>query len=393
MIAIILAAGQGTRMRPLTETRLKGSLPILNEALLVRMADMIEKSGLLDKLVIVISPGQEDEMLGLFSQKVYFDKINIAIQDPPKGTADALVQAEQFLEDEDLCLVFNGDILAPLDDILPKLVSHHKKLNAVCTMVGFPGENERYGLMHISEDGFLLDIQEKVKENAKKIQGYINAGIYLFNKEIFDVIRRTPLSKRGEYEITDSIALYGKEGVLAAISTDSWISIEHPFDLFQAQKYAKPDEKSLCMQFHSGGEIGFKAAEDVFFEEGLKVDFSSIKITGPVLIGKGTLVKTNSVLGPYTYIGRDCEIGFNTILSNCLLMDNSKIGNDCTINAIIAGEELVVGNNANIQPIRSEPKGLDNLLVIGAKTIIGINVIISNSGKIEAHSVINKTKS
>ena len=65
MISIILAAGKGKRMQPLTDTRLKGSLPIQNQAILIRLADMIETAGFMDKLVLVISPWQEDEMKDL----------------------------------------------------------------------------------------------------------------------------------------------------------------------------------------------------------------------------------------------------------------------------------------------------------------------------------------
>jgi len=61
MIVIIIAAGKGKRMHPLTETRLKGSLPIQNRSILLRLADMTEKAGIMDKLVLVISPGQEEE--------------------------------------------------------------------------------------------------------------------------------------------------------------------------------------------------------------------------------------------------------------------------------------------------------------------------------------------
>ena len=157
MIVIIIAAGKGTRMRPLTETRLKGSLPIQNRSILLRLADMTEKTGLMGKLVLVISPGQEDEIREMFANESYYDKISIAIQDPAQGTGDAVAQAEQFVTDEKECLIMNGDIFANLDIDLPNQLMHHRKMNAVCTYLVYPGKNERYGLISVSDEGLVLD--------------------------------------------------------------------------------------------------------------------------------------------------------------------------------------------------------------------------------------------
>ncbi|NHK31262.1 MAG: glucose-1-phosphate thymidylyltransferase, partial [Asgard group archaeon] len=86
MIVIILAAGKGKRMRPLTDTRLKGSLPIQNQALLLKLTDMLNNTGIADKIILVISPWQLEDMKKLFEKTSYNSKVDFAIQDPPKGT-------------------------------------------------------------------------------------------------------------------------------------------------------------------------------------------------------------------------------------------------------------------------------------------------------------------
>ena len=396
MIVIIIAAGQAKRLRPLTETRLKGSLPILNEPLLVRMADSIEKSGILDKLVLVVSPGQVDEMKSLFLEKSYASKVEVTIQDPPQGTADAVAQGEKFVGDAKQILAMNGDILTPLNEILPNMIKHHNKLDAKCSVLVFPGKSKRYGQLKVTEDGRVLGISEKAAVNElDDDQGYINAGVYLFDREIFDIIRDTPLSARGEYEITDSIALFGKKGPIGAFITNSWMSIENPIDLFNAQSFLTPSEELLCMQFHSGGEIGFKAAEDIFFDNEAEIEFSSVKITGPVLIGKGSLIVTGSQLGPRVFIGRDCEVGANSVLKDALIMNKCRIEQRCELNSITLGEETIIGAGTKITPIQltekvlSNPRDRDKLeefAVIGGKTIIGTNVSITKGVKIPSHS-------
>lgn len=393
MISIILAAGKGKRMQPLTDTRLKGSLPIQNQAILIRLADMIETAGFMDKLVLVISPWQEEEMRELFSQKPYANKINYAIQDPPKGTADAVAQAEEFMGDEKRCLVFNGDILAHIKQVLPELISHHIKLNAMCTMAVFPGKNERYGLLKVSSDGIVEDIKEKIKiEEISEEAGYINAGIYLFERDVFDAIRATPLSQREEYEITDTISILGEKGKIGAYIIDSWMSLENPLDLLIAQEFFPPSKEQLNMQFHSGGEIGFKATEDVFFESDSVIDFSGITITGPVLIGKGTLIEQGSKIGPRVFIGKDCEIGANTTIKKSLIMDNCKIESNCFLSNVISAEEVVIGANSqlHLQNDVSLKEDVKDFIVIGGETIISTKVIIKRGMKIDAHSAITK---
>lgn len=400
MIVIIIAAGFANRMRPLTMTRLKGSLPIMNEPLLVRMADMLEASGLLDKLILVVSPGQVDKMREVFAGKEYANKLEVAIQDPPEGTADAVAQAEPFVGTEDHYLVMNGDILAPLDEIIPKLIEHHTNLAAKCSMVVFPGEDERYGLLHITDDGKVLDIKEKEKGGSSDgKQRYINAGIYLFGKELFDTIRATPRSARGEYEITDTISILGKQGSIGAVITDSWMSTENPIDLFNAQLFFPPKEETLKMQFHSGGEIGFKVAEDIFFDKETEIDFSGVFFRGPVFLGKGTLIETGSKIGPRVYIGSDCEVGADSIIIETLMMSNTRVAAKCNISSAIIGEEVVIGANAKINGTeitkellfeKRDRDRLEDFVIIGGKSILSTDVVINKGRKIDAHSAVKK---
>lgn len=395
MIVIIIAAGKGTRMRPLTETRLKGSLPIQNRSILLRLADMTEKTGVMDKLVLVISPGQEDEIREMFANESYYDKLSIAIQDPAQGTADAAAQAERFVTDEKECLIMNGDIFAQLDIELPKQIEQHKKTKAMCTILVYPGKNERYGLLSVSKEGLVLGIQEKVTNDEMDANvGYINAGVYLADISIFDAIRKTQLSKRGEYEITDSISLLGKQGPIGAYITDKWISLEHPLDLLNAQKLPEPSKKQISMQFHSGEEIGFKAAEDLFIENDVAIEFSSVKFTGPVMVGKGTLIVSGSKIGPNVYIGDNCEIGANTILTNSIVMESCRIGSNCKISSFVSAESIVIGDEVEIIPKTTNVNDikLEDLTIIGGHSVLAKKLKIDLGTKINSYSIIKSVK-
>ncbi|MBD3193159.1 MAG: NTP transferase domain-containing protein [Candidatus Heimdallarchaeota archaeon] len=406
MKTVIIAAGKGTRMRPLTETRLKGSLLIQNQPLIRRLVELIHQAKMLDELILIVSPGQEEEMLDLFKNQPYSDRIKITTQDPPKGTADAVAQAEPFINKTDERLfVINGDILAPLTHLLPKLLDHHKQLGAICSMVVTPGVSDRYGLLKVT-DGQVKDIQEKVatspsKKTSEEEPGYINCGIYLFERAIFKAIKETPLSKRGEYEITDSIALLGRSAPIGAIKTDSWMSIENPVDLFYAQRFFTPSENQ-DMQFHSGIDIGFKAVQETFFQEGMELELSNVFFKGPVLVGQGALIEPGAQIGPNVWIGRDSIIESGSSITQSLIMENCRISANSIVNFMIAGEEVVIGSKvvtkkaapslreAKMERLDKPSLDICDFVVVGGKAIIASHVVLKKGIKIHAHEAIQK---
>jgi len=402
MIAAILAAGRGKRMRPLTETRLKGSLPFHNKPLLLWLVEQLLSSGVVSRVVLVIAPWQEADMRSLFASTAFSAEVLFTVQDPPKGTADAVAQVEPFVaSDQRQLLVLNGDILADLPAVLPRLFVQQTALHAKAVLAVFPGTGSRYGLLQLAADGTVLSIKEKQQLAAIATEsGYINAGIYLFDRAIFDAIRQTPLSERGEYELTDAITLLGKEGPIGATIIDAWMSLENPLDLLKAQSYFKAtvEDELRCMQFHSGGEIGFKAADELFFDAETTIEFSSITIRGPVLLGKGTLVEPGAILGPAVFLGKDCTLGAGVKLAHCLLLDGCRLEAGCTVRNLVAGEEVLIGAQTKIGPPipptadaarapLDPPSQLEELVLIGAKSVIGSKMTLPQGTKLSAYAV------
>jgi len=394
MIAAILAAGRGKRMRPLTETRLKGSLPLHNKPLLLWLVEQLLSSGVVSKVVLVIAPWQEAAMRSLFASTAFSADVLFTVQDPPRGTADAVAQVEPFVAaDAQQLLVLNGDILADLPAVLPKLFARQSALQAKAVLAVFPGTGARYGLLQLAADGTVLSIKEKQQHPGETSgeSGYINAGIYLFDRAIFEAIRRTPLSERGEYELTDAITLLGKEGAIGATIIDAWMSLENPLDLLKAQSYF-PAAELRCLQFHSGGEIGFKAADTLFFDEETTIEFSSIAVRGPVLLGKGSLIAPGAVLGPAVFLGNDCTIGAGVKLAHSLLLEGCRVEAGCTVRNLVAGEEVLIGAQTKIAAAATgePPSRLEELVLIGAKSVIGSKMTLTRGTRLSAHTVYTK---
>ena len=191
MKCVILAAGEGKRMHPLTFSRPKVMLPIANKPILeLNLLNAIDAG--IKEFVFVVS--YKSEMV-----RNYFgngDKWNVKIeyvnQGEALGTAHAISMAEKFVDD---FVVLCGDTIFGSQDI-QNIV---KKQNS---MGLFKIEDAReYGIVE-TKNNKVIKIFEKMDEPFTNI---INAGIYHFNKKIFDIIKKTQKSPRGEYEITDSI--------------------------------------------------------------------------------------------------------------------------------------------------------------------------------------------
>ena len=199
MKAVILAAGKGTRLLPLTEKTHKGLLLIGDKPLLEHTINSLVENKIRD-IFLVVNYRKED-IMNHFGDGSKFDiKINYLYQENPKGgTADAVRCAKGKVKESFILL--NGDIFSK-PTVIKKLIENYFGCNGliICKKVKNPQE---FGVFKI-EDNRIVKIFEKSKNPPSDIA---NLGIYVLPEEIFDAIDKTPLSERGEYELTDSIQI------------------------------------------------------------------------------------------------------------------------------------------------------------------------------------------
>ncbi|RLG17452.1 hypothetical protein DRN62_01175 [Nanoarchaeota archaeon] len=201
MKAVILAAGKGKRLRPLTKVVPKAMAPVAGKPLLAWTIEALERYGIRDLIIVV---GYLRNMIKEYfgSGERYGVNITYVTQKKLKGTAHALKAAEEHVN-EDFLLVY-GDVLFD-PQVLGELLS--EKRPTVCAKeVSNP---EKYGVLEVEGDK-LVRIREK-EPNPKS--NLVNAGVYYLPKEIFRAIDETPLSPRGEYELTDSIQILVNSGM------------------------------------------------------------------------------------------------------------------------------------------------------------------------------------
>lgn len=332
MDAIILAAGEGTRLRPLTSTRPKPMLQVAGKTILEWDLEALARNGF-NKAIVVVGYKKE-VIVDYFGKKFNGIRLEYVNQREQLGTAHAVSMAEGKVKKE--FLVMNGDLIVS-EKLISNFIKDHKKNkseNSMCLVdVKDPSE---FGIVQLR--GFLVKkITEKPRESKSRLA---NAGIYVFNEEIFGAIRNVKKSKRLEYELTDAIkTLIPEKRVHGFKAKGMWIDIGRPWDLLGA------NETIL-------NEMKLKKDKRVKIEK-----FAVIK--GDVHIGNGTLIRSGSYIEGPCYIGENCIIGPNCYIRPCSsIKDNVHIGNAVEIknSIIMSGTNVghlsyigdsIIGENCN----------------------------------------------
>ena len=372
MKAIILAAGEGSRMRPLTYTRPKVMLPIANKPILEHLLIEARKAGIGEFVFIV---GYHDEQV-----RDYFGNgekwgvtIDYCTQKKQLGTADALKMTEGLVDGN--FLVMNGDIIVSQKDIR----SLAKRSDNTLSVVEVE-DSQDWGVVELSE-GKVVHIYEKVEKPPSHMA---NVGLYLFTPDIFDAISQTSKSLRGEYEITDSIQLMINKGVRISCQKISyWLDLSYPWDLLPANESLLVEIKAQNL-----GEV----EENVVIKDGVSIDKNTVVrsgsyIVGPVIIGQDCDIGPNCYIRPYTSIGDNCHIGSAVEVKNCIIMKGSKIPHQNYVGDSIIGEQCNFGAGTKIANLRLDKKNITAAsidtkrrklgAIIGDRVETGINACIN----------------
>jgi len=221
MKAVVLAAGLGKRLAAITVDKPKVLVRIGEKTLIEHNLGKLRKLGINQ---IALVTGYKGEMV----KQVVGTAVSYFQQKEQLGTGHAFQCARPFI-DEPIFLALNGDMFFtdPLTDFM--------RLKPPAIAVYRVKDSSRYGKLEI-KDGKLLSVREKA---AGSTSGYINAGVYLFPKEVFEWIEKTPLSPRKEYEITDTIQLMMKAGwhFTAYELKGFWRDIAYISDIEEAQRF------------------------------------------------------------------------------------------------------------------------------------------------------------
>ena len=348
MQVVIMAAGKGTRCYPLTITKPKPLLKVVNKTILEHNLEQLK--GLVDEAVIIV--GYKKEMISEKIKKSYLGiKIKYIEQEEQLGTGHALMQAEKFVKNR--FILMNGDDLFSRKDIENCL--RHK----YCVLGEEVKDPERFGIIYC-KDGFFKEIIEK---SEKPKSNLANTGLYILDDKIFGILKKIKKTARGEYEIPSAInELAKKEKVSCEKVKDYWIPITYPWNYLEANVFMV--EKMRKRHIHG------------------KIE-PNVTIKGKVFVGEGTIIKSGTYIEGPAYIGNDCEIGPNAFIRkdtiimdmvrtraeivDSVLMEGVTAKHNCYIGHSVLSENVNLGAGTISADFRHDAK--DNVTIVNGKKV------------------------
>ena len=385
MKAVILAAGEGTRLRPITSSKPKPMIKISGKPILEHIINSLSYSEITEVIIVTNYKG---EVIQQYFKDRKLDNLKISFKKQEKmiGTGNALGITESMIN-EDFILVYGDLLFSP--NALKKIIHIFKTKKLDGVIAAIPVKNpEKYGIIEIEKNQKIKRIIEKPDSNNAP-SNLANAGLYIFSKEIFKKIKQLKPSIRGEYELTDAISQFIKDGKqieAVKISDKDWIDISRPWDLLEANKWIL---KRLNHKILGTVEEGAQLIGPVTVAANAKIR-SGVYIQGPAFIDEGSDIGPNCYIRPYTSIGKNVRIGNACEIKNTIIMDKTHVGHLSYVGDSILCENCNLGAGTIIANYRFDAKSVkmkvQNKIIDSGRRKLG--AILGDNVKTGIHSIL-----
>lgn len=245
MKGIVLAAGKGTRLYPMTKPVCKPLLPVYDKPLIYYPIATLLEAGI-QEILVIIPPGEEEEFMDLLGDGSQIGiHITYAVQKVARGIADALIIGSEFIGEDSVCLVLGDNIFYchDMDKVMKKAMDCEKGAKVFGYYVDDP---RPFGVVEFDNRGMAISIEEKPK-NPKS--NYIIPGLYIYDNQVIEIARNLKPSARGEYEITDVNLEYLRRDQLTVIPFDrglTWLDAGTADSVLEAAETVKAIQRSGC---------------------------------------------------------------------------------------------------------------------------------------------------
>ena len=372
MQTVILAAGQGTRMRPLTDSLPKPMLPVADRPLVAHVADAAVDAGA-SELVFVV--GYEAEEVRSFFGETYRDvPVSFARQRTQQGTADAVRAAREHLDGP--FAVLNGDNLYEPSDVRT-LFERAPAVGAIRV------ENpQNYGVFSTAGER-VTGIVEKPENPPTNLA---NAGAYVFPDDARQWLE-VEASERGEYELTDVLAQTIDAFDVHAVEMGRWLDVGRPWELLSANEWKLGE-----LDRRLDGDVAKSATlrGDVVVEAGARIE-PGVVVEGPVLVREGARIGPNAYIRGHTLVGPEVRIGQSVEVKNSVVMRDSALPHLSYVGDSVLGRDVNLGAGTNVANLRHDGESVRQT-VKGERVSTGrrkFGVVVGDGVKTGINSTLN----
>jgi mannose-1-phosphate guanylyltransferase len=332
--AVILAGGQGTRLRPLTLARAKPVVPLLNRPFLAYQIALLRRHGVTD-IVLSCSYRVDDVRRALGDARALGVTLRYVVEDEPLGTGGGVRNAADLTRGT--VFVLNGDVLTDAD--LTAMRAFHEARGSRLTIFLVPVEDPRaYGLVETAGDGRLLRFREKPGSENPIATNMINAGIYLIEAPL---LARIPVGRMMSIEreffpdvIADGIPSFGWT------APAYWRDIGTPASYHAAQIDLLKGHISTPLtpagEFRNGSWVAPGTAT------------AAGRLEGPSVVDAGVTIGARAQVGPYAVIGAGSIIGAGARVQRAVLWERVQVGEEAEVRDCVIGSDAVIGAGAQL---------------------------------------------
>ncbi len=363
MKAVIMAGGEGTRLRPQTSNLPKPMLPLVGRPMMEHIVSLLRRHGITDIVVTVaFLPNAIRSYFGDGSELGV--RMAYATEETPLGTAGSVRNAREQLTER--FLVISGDVLTDID--LSSVIAFHEKNQALATIALCAVENPlEFGIVITREDGTIERFLEKPGW-GQVFSDTINTGIYVLEPEIFD---RIPEGRSVDFsgEVFPSVLDAG-DPMYGYVADGYWE------DVGTTAAYLKAHEDIL------DGKVdvevsGFELRPGVWVGKGSSID-PSVRIDGPVFMGENCTVDRDVRLGPYTTIGANTQVAPRAEIERSVIGENSYLGQAVRVEGAVLGRTCELRNGARVE------RGA----VLGEGCLVGAHAEVRGDVKVYPYKVV-----
>jgi NDP-sugar pyrophosphorylase family protein len=304
MQAVILAAGKGSRLNPITLNRTKAMVPILGKPIVERVMETLAENGIREFIMII---SREDGEVGRYfrEQSTLDVDIQFVIQRERLGMANALSLAVPYIHDT--FVLSACDNLTPVEHIAELLTTHqHQKANATLSLMEVDGSMVgRTGVVQLEDKQITCIVEKPAPDEAPS--NIASLPLYVFTSKLLAYLPEVKLSPRGEYELQDAIQmLIERDGNVVGVLTQSRQQLTNAADLLALNRH----------YLTTGGDKPQLAPQSVG---------QHTHLITPLRIEENTTIGPGCVIGPRVYIERNCRIGADVLIKDAVILRDTVI--------------------------------------------------------------------
>jgi len=334
MKAVVMAGGEGTRLRPLTSHRPKPLAPVLNKPIMEHIILLLKEHGITE--IVVTLHYLADEIEGYFGDGSDWGvKLHYSVEDTPLGTAGSVKQAEHHLKD-DTFIIVSGDALTDID--VTKAIDFHRNKKSLATIVLSHVPNPlEFGVVITDDEGRIKRFLEKPSW-GEVFSDTVNTGMYILEPSVFEYMEHGR-SYDWSQDIFPQI-LREEKPLFGYVMGEYWCDVGNLNQYREAQY--------TVLDGHTGIKLDGSERSGVWVGDGTDIE-PDVQMIAPTIVGRNVKIKSGATVGPYAVIGDNCILEEGAIIHRSVLWDNVYVGHATRLTACTVCSHVMIQRDCAVQ--------------------------------------------